>query len=430
MREVLLLLISTPLCIAALFRPVYGLYGYVWFALMRPDYLAWVAGKYPISMTMAITTLLGSMVRPSAFMVLLRSPITRGLLLMQVPIGLSVLTAVDPRLSYEPYMAYVNIIIMALLVPVLVRNERNLRRMILVCTFSIGVIGTKFGVWAIMQGGIQFTSGLGGFMSDNNTLALAMAMAAGLLWYGRHMVSSRLARGTLFIMFFATVAAVIMSHSRGGALSVLIVLLMIAARSGRAVRATALIAVLLAPPVYLVRETWFARLSTLEAPQQEASAMSRLVYAQSALKLWADYPFTGVGFGTENQRLVWHRYVPPQYAEGAQVIHNTYLQILADCGIFAFVLYTALLFGTVVALQRSVRRMRARDLAAAAYPMAIQSALVAFAVGSTFLSRVSFDFYYILLMLASAWLRVETTLEPHPGAAEDSEAEAEHAALA
>jgi hypothetical protein len=43
----------------------------------------------------------------------------------------------------------------------------------------------------------------------------------------------------------------------------------------------------------------------------------------------------------------------------------------------------------------------------AAYPLAIESSLVGFAIGSTFLSRVGFDAFYVLLMCAAAWWKIE-----------------------
>jgi O-antigen ligase len=105
--------------------------------------------------------------------------------------------------------------------------------------------------------------------------------------------------------------------------------------------------------------------------------------------------------------------IQPQYMSHidhpskAQVIHNTYLQMLTDSGVFAFGLYIVLLFGTIFWLGRSAKRMWLLDPQLAHVPMALQAALITFAVGSTFLSRVNFDLTYYLLTAAAAWLPIE-----------------------
>jgi hypothetical protein len=43
------------------------------------------------------------------------------------------------------------------------------------------------------------------------------------------------------------------------------------------------------------------------------------------------------------------------------------------------------------------------------YPLIGESAIVAFAVGSTFLSRTDYDVFYYLVMMAAAWWQIERT---------------------
>jgi O-antigen ligase len=93
--------------------------------------------------------------------------------------------------------------------------------------------------------------------------------------------------------------------------------------------------------------------------------------------------------------------------EHRQVVHNTYLQMLTDSGVFAFAIYVVLLWGTTWWLGRSAKRMREFDPKLAAVPLALRASLVAFAIGSTFLSRVQFDLTYFVLMAAAAWMPIE-----------------------
>lgn len=160
---------------------------------------------------------------------------------------------------------------------------------------------------------------------------------------------------------------------------------------------------------YMVRDSYMDRMSTMLDPTDEASANSRILLAQGALKMAMDYPLFGVGFTEKNEQELITRYLAPELSESfaRKVIHNTYLQILVDSGIFALLLYLAMMVGTIGALQRSINRQKAVSMEAAAIPQALQVALISYMVGAAFLSRTTFDFYYIFLMTAAAWLDIE-----------------------
>lgn len=400
MREVVLIVVVSVLGLAAPLFPRVGLLAYVWFGLMRPDLLAWTQLTF-WSQSLAIGSLLGCLRFLPRVTLLLANPITRGLLLFVGVICTSAIFAVDPALASEPLAAFLKMIIMVLLIPLAIRRERELKLLLLTMAFSVGFIGFKFGIWGLAQGGARFNSGIGGFMSDNNTMAAGLAMSVPLCWYGRELVSSKWQKMILSVFGLGSVSAIIMTHSRGGALALGAVCLAIMTRSRRKVLGVLLLVATIAPSVYLVRTSYFARLETLKNPEEESSARSRIQYARAAVEMWKDYPLLGVGFGMENQLALWNH-----YADETQVVHNTYLQVLVDSGTFAFLIYVALLWGTIIWLGISTRRMRHENPGREIYPIAIQTALIAFAVASTFLSQVRFDFLYMLLAAAACWREI------------------------
>jgi probable O-glycosylation ligase (exosortase A-associated) len=415
MRELTLLAIVAILCLVALVKPRIGLLGYTWFALMQPDALAWAYGKYPLSLALAVTTLLGSLRFLPKIFALFCNPIVLLLLLLQVPITLSSVFALDPTLSYEPLQLFARIITMALLIPLLVDSERDLRVLLLVAALSIGLLGAKFGIYGLLHGGVSYTSGHVGFIGDNNDFALALAMSLPLCWCSRPLVRSKVAKTLLLGIVFATVSAIVMTHSRGGTLSMATAALVIALHEKRRVAVLCGIVLLALPAIYLVQDSYVPRMSTLENPDQERSARQRILYARGAIEMWRDYPLLGVGFGMLNQMAVWENYVPDATSERPQVIHNTYLQMLVDSGTPALLIYLALLFGTIAWLGASAARARKRTPGLEAYPIALQGSLLAFAVGCIFLSRVKFDLTYILLMTAAVWYSVQRSLPASTG---------------
>ena len=153
LRLSLLFAIVGPLCVIGLFRPRIGLYGYIWYAVMRPDVLAWVADQYPFSMLLATSTLIGTLRYVQRFGVLVTNPISFMLVALQVPLLASMFLAVDPALSVDPYLIHVKMIMVPLLIPVLIETEQHLKRLLLIIAGSLGFLSVKFGVFGLLAGG-------------------------------------------------------------------------------------------------------------------------------------------------------------------------------------------------------------------------------------------------------------------------------------
>ncbi|MBV8732679.1 MAG: hypothetical protein JO336_22950, partial [Acidobacteriia bacterium] len=174
-REALFLPVIAALCLAALARPRIGLYGYVWFGVMRPDLIAFAEGHYPYSLALAISTALGATRYAARSAVWFRNPFCRLLLLLQIPIGLSVLLAFQPDLATPRYDTYIRMILVILLIPLLIEQPEDAKRILIVIAVSLGFIAIKFAFYGLANGGASLTSGYGEMLGDNNFVALALA---------------------------------------------------------------------------------------------------------------------------------------------------------------------------------------------------------------------------------------------------------------
>jgi probable O-glycosylation ligase (exosortase A-associated) len=378
---------------------------------MRPDILAFSTRAW-YSPALAVASLMGALGLAGTipWRSLVRNRICLWLLLLQVPILASVLGAVDPALSEEPYSRYGRMIVVVMLIPLVIRTLPQLRTMMLVISVSLGGLGVRFGLYGLMHGGIRFTQGYGGMMSGNNEVGMAFAMIVPFCYYARKLVSSWWLKQGFLVMTFATTAALVMTYSRGAALGLAAVFMTIVLRSKHKAGMLVLIVLLTAPTVYLMQDSYLSRMATMQAPEEEASAMSRIEFAKAALDMWREYPLLGVGFGQQN-------YVALSAGfggDGNHVVHNTYLQVLVDSGIFAFSIYIGLLLGTLVWLGFSARQARRQNPELEVYPIVLQASLIAFAVSATFGSREGFDFYYILLMCAASWGVVQRAMASEP----------------
>jgi probable O-glycosylation ligase (exosortase A-associated) len=280
----------------------------------------------------------------------------------------------------------------------------------------VGFLGAKFGISGILHGGVVWDQGYGTWL-DNNQLGLAFVMAIPLCWYCRTLVDSPWARRGLLIAAFASVAAVIMTNSRGSSISLGIAFLLMAWRSERKLLTACVLVLAAGGAIYMMRDTYVRRMTTLQDVRADESAGSRLDQAAAAFAMWKDHPLLGVGFGRKNYSRLVGKYLGNA---DQHVAHNSYLQMLADSGVFAFLLYTGLLLGTIGWLGASYRRIKWYDTEWSAVPAGLQCSLAAFAVGSSFYSFGEYDLPYILLMCAAVWRTLERSIE-----AEETEVEEE-----
>lgn len=415
-RQILLLLVVVAISLIALIRPRLGLYGYLWYGLMRPDVLAWVDQEDNYySLLMAVALLLGSLAQLFEFRNLFLEPISPMILLLQIPIGLSVLAAYSTALATPRYSFFIRMIAILLLIPVLVHTEKHVRELLLVIVGSLGFVAAKWGLYGLVHGGVEIERGYGPMLADNNFVALACAMLLPAAWYAASTGVSFPFRVGAYVVAGMTIPAVIMTNSRGGSIALGVGILLVLLRSRQRFIAALLIGACLTGAVFLAQDFYVDRLRTLQAPAEESSAMSRLLHARAALSMWRDYPLFGVGFGGINYSVLLQRYAEDL---AGHVVHNSYLQMLVDSGILAFLLYAGALFYGIYRLERSYREHRDAAPHRAAIARALQGPLIVFAVGSNFYSVQRIDLVYIFLLCASAWRVAEKRLAAAPAAAE------------
>jgi probable O-glycosylation ligase (exosortase A-associated) len=410
-REALLLIVVSGICLGSLVRPRIALYGYLWFALMRPDLLAFAEDKYPFSLILAAATGLGALRCLSGFGALIRSATSRWLCLLQVPLAISYVLALRPELSVERYDFYVRMMMVLFCIPVMIQTEEQLRTLILVLALSLGAMGVKFGAFGILHGGVILEGGYGNMLDDNNFLALALAMLIPLCWYSLTFTTSPVLKGILIAIIGASIAQIIMSHSRGGSLALAIGFGVMGLRSRRKWAFVTVVGTCVGVAIYLVQDTYFKRIQTISAPAEEASAASRFVHANAAIAIWKDHPIIGVGFGGFNYAVLAPQYGGP--ADGAHVAHNSYLQMLVDSGIVSFLIYVWILVGAIIRMGKSAAFWSKVDPPRTAIPYALQTSLIIFAIGARFDSCQRMDFPYMLLLCTACWEVIERDLKIH-----------------
>lgn len=270
----------------------------------------------------------------------------------------------------------------------LINSRDRLRWLVITIACAFGLIGLKGGIFAL---GTAFQHRVWGpsntFYGGNNEIAMALNMTLPLILLVAKECRSSLARYFFYAMFFFSVCSVISSWSRGGLVTLVVVLGALILTSRRKWLAVPLLLIGLAFFIPNMPEEWTGRMETIETYDQDASVQLRFIAWQYAIDRALQSPLTGGGFET--------------FLNTRVDAHSAYFEILGEHGFVALLLWLSLLFGTLLALQRLRKRaLRVEGLDwLPDYARAVQIALLAYATGGAFLGTAYWDYFYHLVAL-------------------------------
>lgn len=411
MRDLAFSLIVIGLLPVCFRRPFIGLLVFSWLAYMRGQDLTWgFARDARWSYYVAIITLVGFYVgeRQRLFLPDLRNYLMLALLAL-TGIGI-LLSRVPDAYQFGRYVEFCKIVGVALFTTGVCRTREQLRVLVWVIALSLGFLGVKYGVWGVLTlGRGQILQGPGGLLADNNDFSLAMAMCMPLLLHIGLSERREVLRRAFLLMVPLVVITIVLTHSRGGFLSIAGVFVVLAWRSQNRIAGLLLLLLIAIGGWIAAPATYKERISTIST--SEASAAGRLKSWAVATRMAADNPMLGVGFGHfRNHYLEYEPNPTPGQLSGKDIIvaHNSYLQIWAECGTPAFLIYMGVIGMSFFSLWRV--RKRAQEVYAASwiinYANMFEATLVAFLIGSTFLNRGHFDLLYHFIAIVIIFERV------------------------
>jgi putative inorganic carbon (HCO3(-)) transporter len=239
--------------------------------------------------------------------------------------------------------------------------------------FQVGPEGfILFGRFMRAFGTFEQPNPYAGYLGLTLPLAVGLVMAA-VVPSGERVKGSWLviAAGSGMVMLIALV----MSWSRGAwfgfGAAVAAIVLAVVARSGRAAVLGAVLVVILVyaliagglalvPPsvaqrfVDFVPYLSFADVRGVEVTDANFAVLERMAHWQSALGMWSDHPWLGVGIG--NYEPVYSRYALPLWPLPLGHAHNYYLNIAAEAGVLGLASYLLLWAAALLVTWRATRR--------------------------------------------------------------------------
>lgn len=382
-------------------NPFIGLLMWVWLGIMNPHRFTWgFAYSMPFAMIVALCTFIAMLIHVKKLNSFPVDRVAIMLVLFVLWLGVSPLFSFHPDKEWFYWERAFKIQLMVLVSLLLVTDRRQLHWLTWVLAISVGFFGIKGGLFTVLSAGAHRVWGPAqSFITDNNTLALALIMTVPLFRYLQlHSDNRWVRRGCVAALVLCVIAA-IGSQSRGAFLALAAMSLFLFIKSRK--KGLIGVLVLLALPVawFLMPESWTERMASIRNYDEDASAMGRINAWWVAWNLAVDRFPIGGGFVLDSAD-VFLRYAPDP--SNIKVAHSIYFQILGEHGfmglaLFLLVFWLAWLNGGWVmrATKGKPELLWAHDLAAMC-----QVSLIGYAVGGAFLSLTYFDLpYYIVVIL-------------------------------
>lgn len=390
---------ALPVCYR---RPFVGLLMFSLLAYMRLQDLAWGFARYQRwSYYVALVTFAGflSSRRKDPIILELRTIIMITLALF---LGVGLLFAHgEAEVALPPYLEFCKIIAIALFSTSVIQTRDHLRAMVWIIGLSLGFYGVKNGIAGVISlGSLKILQGPGGMLKDNNDFALAMVMAVPVLFHLYTSERRQILRKGALLMVPPTMITVVLTHSRGAALSLVFALGVLVWRSRNRFAGIAVGFCLAIAAVAFAPKSYVERLETIKNFEEDGSAQGRLAAWRVAGRMVRANPIFGVGL--DRFQIAYLDFEPAPTVQqlagkgGTRVAHNSYFQIWAEGGTPALLMYLSLLFLSFFDLWRL--RWRAKRLYHASWILSyctmFEASLGAFFLGSSFLNRAHFDLFY------------------------------------
>lgn len=380
-------------------RPVVGAIAYAVFSLMNPHRLTYgFAQSFQFALILCVVTLISVVISKEKKKLPMSAP-TVVLILFCIWITIATIFAQLPSEAWIDWDRTSKIMLMVFVTLLTVRTANDVKILALAVALSLGFWGIKSGIFVIVSGGGAGMLGpRSSFISDNNTLALALVTITPLLVYVITLVESKWLKRAVIGMAALTTLAAIGSYSRGALLGAFAMGFFLWIKSAHKVRIGVAFAVIVPFVLLSMPPEWMGRMHTIETYDEDASATGRINSWYFAINIANAHPLGGgPNVFTPN---MFQLYAPdPTRFYDA---HSIYFQILGELGYFGLLLFLTLFVVTWRTGSRVIRHCRDKEELAWAAMLArmCQVSIIGYMTAGAFLTLAYYDLiYYIIAIL-------------------------------
>jgi putative inorganic carbon (HCO3(-)) transporter len=302
-----------------------------------------------------------------------------------------------PTRSFNTFVDMLKILIFTVLFIHLIDTQKKLKSFLWIFLIVNGFLAFNAIKDFILLGSTAVSTRIGGggkgFLGDANDFALALNVALPFAFYLFLSEKKKVLKFIYILFLILFTLGVISTASRGGFITLFIVFFYFILKSRqKLVGIFSLVLIFISILFFAPREYW-ERQMTITSYQQDESAMSRIYSWETGAKMFADRPFLGVGAGAYD---IAYGIKYGGRAGRWRATHNAYIQIAAETGIFGILFYLGLMFYIYKQSTLLIKNTREGGYLKSV-SLGLKGALLAYAVGSFFLSVGYYPHLYLLL---------------------------------
>lgn len=325
---------------------------------------------------------------------------------------LSAIFAYDNNsLNWDLYDRFIKGILFVLLMPAVVYGRYRIHALIVTICLGLAFHGVIDGLKFIVSGGGHKVYGLIKF-GDNNHFAVILSMCLPLLLYLSRYFENKLARFGALAGSLCVIAAVIGTHSRGGALCLLVGAMVFAMTSRKKMFGFSIIAVAMALVIVFAPSSWGERMETVKSAGEESSLLTRIEAWQVSSAIALKNPLLGGGLHAIQAHDVWNQFKGSQGLLGfidtgpptdhPWAAHSIYFEIMGDFGFLGLTIFLTLLIRSLkncVTIIQITKKYGADFVWANDLSRSLMAVLAILLSGGALVSIAYTEIIYVVMML-------------------------------
>ena len=399
--------------VGSLIEPFWAVLLYYTLAVLRPQYLwEWALPTgWRWSLYAAVITVISVVIHMSRLVAKGRSNLVATLMMIYGALLLaSIVTAHDPATAQHWGVEYGKILFLAMIASVVISHLWQIQAMAVMIMITLGYMAWEVNYLYFFNSRLDiYHHGYGGL--DNNGAGLLLAM--GIPFAFCFVVSAKYLwqRAASCFLGLAMLHALLMSYSRGAMLSIAAGIIWLVIHYRSRLNAVVLTVLLCMVVSVMAGQEIRQRFWSATDFRADKSAHARLDSWDAAWAIAWDHPITGQGIRNSNQYT--RNYGADKHG---RTIHSQYLQIAADSGFPALIVYVLMLAVSLNHLAHARRRCigwladqrsdlvsdsdRRRVYQLEHVALACQASLIIFAFDGVFLSLEVFELPWLVIVLA------------------------------
>lgn len=264
------------------------------------------------------------------------------LLLYLAFVPLSLTWSLSPKATQNSILDAMKLLVVFATVQAAVPGPRRLRRFLF--TAALASLGPALGTIDVWRRGEDLVDGYRahwhGLFGDPNWLAGSLVAVLPFAFLGFFTAKKRVSRVVFGVVAVAQISAIVLTHSRSGAIAAALATALVVLR-GQTLTPARKIAVGVALALGLAAfapETFWDRSRSIADYETDASVVGRENAWKVLGVIVSERPLTGVGSGAFLDS--WDRFAPLDAGGQRFVVHNLFFEAVGELGVFAFALFS------------------------------------------------------------------------------------------